>query len=160
MDNGNAELIERFYAAFADHDGDTMAACYAPQAHFWDPVFTDLEAGEPGAMWQMLTQRATDLKIELLDHQVQGDTGTAHWVAHYTFQTGRKVRNDVHATFTFADGLIVDHKDSFDLWEWTRQALGLPGKLLGWSPIIQGPVRRKARAQLDAYLAGKDAAVD
>src|SRR5215207_6314939 len=42
MAHPNDELVERFYGAFARGDGDAMAACYAPGAHFSDPVFTDL----------------------------------------------------------------------------------------------------------------------
>ncbi|MFT4048815.1 MAG: nuclear transport factor 2 family protein [Solirubrobacterales bacterium] len=42
----NAKLIERFYAAFASRDGETMAACYAPDATFSDPVFPDLSGYE------------------------------------------------------------------------------------------------------------------
>ena len=33
------ETIERFYKAFAELDAKTMAACYAPDASFEDPVF-------------------------------------------------------------------------------------------------------------------------
>lgn len=65
MSNPNDELIQRFYAAFARYDGDTMAACYAPGAHFSGPVFTDLSTAEPGAMWRMLTGRAEDLEVKL-----------------------------------------------------------------------------------------------
>jgi len=36
------EIITRFYTAFAARDHDTMAHCYAADAHFTDPVFTDL----------------------------------------------------------------------------------------------------------------------
>jgi ketosteroid isomerase-like protein len=39
---GEVELIERFYAAFGRKDGDAMAACYAPDARFSDPVFGEL----------------------------------------------------------------------------------------------------------------------
>ena len=48
---------------------------------------------------------------------------------------------------------IIEHRDDFDLWAWTRMALGLPGVLLGWTPIIQGKVRKTAGAGLDAYMA-------
>src|SRR5436190_21882117 len=106
------ELIQRFYGAFDKHDGDAMAACYAPDAHFWDPVFQDLTGTEAGAMWRMLTGRAEDLRVELVAHGAGDDAGSAHWIAHYTFtQTGRKVVNDIHATFKFKDGLIADHHD-------------------------------------------------
>jgi hypothetical protein len=32
-------------------------------------------------------------------------------------------------------------------------ALGLPGLLLGWTPLVQSAVRRRARASLDDFLA-------
>ena len=144
------ELIQRFYAAFARRDGDEMAACYAPDAHFEDPVFTDLNGDEPGQMWRMLTERAEDLEIELVEHAADGETGTARWIAHYTFgQTGRKVVNDVRATFRFEGGLIKDHHDEFDFTRWARQAIGVMGLL----PPVRSAVRRRARAGLDEFIA-------
>lgn len=44
----NAELITRFYTSLARHDGADMAACYAGEATFSDPVFTGLSGQEPG----------------------------------------------------------------------------------------------------------------
>jgi ketosteroid isomerase-like protein len=151
--NADDELIERFYGAFAQRDGAAMAACYAPDVHFSDPVFTDLHGPEAGAMWRMLTERGTDLRVELLEHSAQGDGGSAHWRAHYTFsQTGRSVVNDARATLRFGDGLIVDHVDDFDFHRWARQALGPSGLLLGWTPLLRSAVRRKARAGLDEFM--------
>lgn len=143
------ELVRRFYAAFDAHDGDAMAACYAPDAHFWDPVFGDLHGAEPGAMWRMLTARAPDLRVELAEHSVDGDTGNAHWIARYTFsQTGRPVVNDIRATFRFSDGLIAEHRDDFDFTRWARQAIGIAGLL---TPV-RAAVRRKARAGLADFM--------
>ena len=156
MSDANRGLIERFYDAFARRDGDAMAACYAPDATFSDPVFTDLRGEEPGAMWRMLTARATDLRIELREHDADGDRGSARWIAHYTFtQTGRPVVNDVQASFRFRDGLIAEHTDRFDFHRWSRQALGTSGLLLGWTPILRSAVRRRARGGLDEFMAGK-----
>ena len=153
MAHPNDELIQRFYGAFARHDGDAMAACYAPDARFSDPVFTDLRGEEPGAMWRMLTGRAEDLKVELVEHGAEDEHGTAHWLADYTFtSTGRKVHNDVRAVFRFEDGLIADHQDSFSFYAWARQALGPAGLALGWTPIVRGKVQREARAGLDEFL--------
>ena len=102
MTGSDNQLIERFYAAFAAHDGATMAACYAPDARFSDPVFPDLRGDQPGNMWRMLTGASDDLRIELLEHEASDDHGSAHWRAHYTFtQTGRPVVNDVRASFRF-----------------------------------------------------------
>ncbi len=153
MADPNDELIQRFYSAFARHDGDTMAACYAPGARFSDPVFIDLRGEEPGAMWRMLTGRAEDLEVTLSDHQAAGERGSAHWLADYTFSTGRRVHNDVHAEFRFEHGLITEHRDSFSFYAWVRQALGPAGLALGWTPILRGKVQRQARAGLDEFLA-------
>jgi ketosteroid isomerase-like protein len=154
MAHPNDELVQRFYDAFARHDGDAMAACYAPDARFSDPVFTDLKGEEPGAMWRMLTGRAQDLEVRLEEHDAGDERGSAHWLADYTFRTGRKVHNDVRAEFVFRDGLIAEHRDSFSFYAWSRQALGPPGLLLGWTPVVRGKVQKEARAGLDEFMAG------
>jgi len=101
-------------------------------------------------MWRMLTSRATDLKIELHEHEAGDASGSAHWIARYTFSTGRPVVNDIRASFRFGeDGLIADHVDEFDFGKWARQALGPKGALIALLP----PLRKKARAQALAQLA-------
>ena len=142
-------MIERFYAAFDRKDGDAMAACYAPDARFSDPAFGELRGREVGEMWRMLTGRAKDLAIELREH----DATSAHWIARYTFSTGRKVVNDVHATFVFRDGLIAEHDDRFSFHAWSRQALGPVGLLLGWTPLLRAKVRSQARGDLEKFMA-------
>ena len=138
------ELIDRFYAAFDRKDGDAMAACYAPDARFSDPAFGELRGAEPGAMWRMLTAQARDLSVELVERSADATTGSAHWIARYTFtQTGRSVVNDVRARFRFADGLIAEHDDAFSFHRWARQALGPPGLLLGWTPVLRASVRKR-----------------
>jgi ketosteroid isomerase-like protein len=155
----NESLIERFYASFAERDGAAMASCYSPDVQFSDPVFANLRGAEAKAMWRMLTERATDLRLELLEREANGNRGSAHWRAHYTFsQTGRPVVNDVRASFRFAGGQIVEHRDEFDFHRWARQALGPVGLLLGWTPLLQASVRRRARAGLEEYRAGESRA--
>jgi uncharacterized protein len=150
----NELLIESFYAAFAERDGAGMEACYTPDVRFSDPVFTELHGAEAGAMWRMLTERATDLRVELLEREAEDGQGSARWRATYTFtQTGRPVGNDVRASLRFADGLIAEHVDDFDFYRWARQALGPTGLLLGWTPLIRSAVRRRARAGLEEFLA-------
>ncbi len=152
--HAHAELIETFYTAFQRRDGDAMAACYHPEIRFSDPVFPDLRGERAGGMWQMLTGRAKDLKIEFRDVQADDEAGRAHWDASYTFSaTGRHVDNHIDATFRFRDGKIVQHDDVFSFWAWSRQALGVPGLLLGWTPLIQGKVRKTAGVSLDAFMA-------
>jgi ketosteroid isomerase-like protein len=148
----NKETIERLYAAFAARNGTAMTACYAPGAHFQDPAFGDLEGEDVGAMWRMLTGRARDLEIDLRGHEADEKAGTAHWVARYTFSTGRRVENDVHARFRFDDaGLITDHVDDFDFRKWASQALGPKGHLVALLPPLRAKARAQALAQLTAY---------
>ena len=153
----NRNSIASFYAAFGAGDGDAMAARYAPDATFKDPAFGTLTGEEAGDMWRMLTARASDLTIELPEHDADGDSGTAHWIAHYTFaQTGRFVVNDIHARFRFgADGRFAEHIDDFSFHKWSKQALGTPGTLLGWTPILPAMTQKKARAQLAAFQASR-----
>jgi ketosteroid isomerase-like protein len=154
MAHPNEELLDRFYGAFNERDGETMAACYAPHAVFADPVFPNLNGQEAGDMWRMLTGRAEDLRVELPERSADDSSGTARWIAHYTFaQTGRPVVNDIRAAFRFADGRIVEHRDQFSFHRWARQALGPVGLLLGWTPLLQAKVQRQARAGLDAFRA-------
>lgn len=150
--NANEQLIKRFYEAFQKKDGAAMAACYHPDVQFSDPVFTDLRGARAGAMWKMLTGRAKDLRIEFRDVQATDKVGAAHWEAWYTFSTGNKVHNIIEAHFEFRDGLIVRHKDTFDLQAWARQALGLMGRILGGTDMLQNKVRAQAAKGLDEYL--------
>ena len=129
-----------------------MTACYASGAHFRDPAFGDLHGDDVGAMWRMLTGRATDLKIELHEHEADEASGSAHWIARYTFgATGRPVVNDIQARFEFADGRIADHVDEFNFRNWAKQALGPSGHLIAIVPPLRGKVRAKALAQLEDF---------
>jgi ketosteroid isomerase-like protein len=153
--HANAALIERFYTAFANRDHATMAACYAPDATFEDEVFT-LRGKEIAAMWHMLTATARDFSLTFNGVEANDATGKAHWEAKYIFsKTGRPVLNVIDATFTFKDGLIATHRDRFGFWTWSRQSLGLPGLLLGWSSFLQGKVRATAAEGLAKFISGR-----
>ena len=152
--SSNVALIERFYTAFQKRDADTMAACYADDVEFSDPVFPSLHGARAGGMWKMLCSRGADLEIEFRDVVADESKGAAHWEARYTFTaTGRKVHNVIEARFTFLAGKIVRHVDEFDFWRWSRQALGPAGLLLGWTPLVKNATRKKAGEALDQYLA-------
>jgi ketosteroid isomerase-like protein len=149
----NAKIIQTFYERFRARDGEGMAACYAPDVVFSDPVFPRLEGERAGAMWKMLTGRAADLDITFDGITADDTKGSANWTARYTFsQTGRPVVNVIRASFRFANGKIVQHDDLFDFWKWSRQALGPIGLLLGWSPIVRRKVQTTAGAALEKYV--------
>lgn len=147
--------IERFYTAFAQLDGDAMQACYAEDARFDDEAFSLRGRREVGGMWRMLTSATKAKGREHWKLQVsQVTANSAHWEAHYKFSaTGRLVLNKIDARFEFnPQGLITRHRDSFDFWTWSRQALGTPGLLLGWSPFLKAKVRATAAGNLKRFL--------
>lgn len=148
------KIMENFYQSFARLDAKAMVSLYHPDTLFNDPVFVDLNAEEVKAMWQMLIDRSKgELVIEY--HSLIGDEEVAQctWEAKYTFsKTGREVHNIIHSTMEFKDNQIITHTDHFNFWRWSGMALGTPGKLLGWTPIIKGKVQKMARKSLDDYL--------
>jgi hypothetical protein len=155
----NQQTLERFYGAFARLDSATMAQCYAPDAVFEDEVFTLRGIRQVGGMWQMLCEatkaKGADVwKLAYSGIEADANAGRAHWEADYRFSaTGRMVHNVIDAAVTFnPQGLIATHRDRFDFWSWSRQALGLPGVLLGWTPMLREKVRGQAAANLQKHL--------
>lgn len=152
----HAALISRFYEAFSRLDAEAMAACYSDNVVFSDPVFGELRGRDASDMWRMLTSRAKDFSLRYDAVRADERTGGAHWVATYLFsQTGRTVINDIQARFVFRDGKICEHHDHFDLWRWSRQALGAKGTLLGWTPLVRNAIRAQAQKGLKAFQAGR-----
>ena len=148
----NKALIEHLYTAFKQKDHATMAECYHPEAYFRDEAF-ELTGKEIGAMWHMLCLRGKDMTLEFSVEDQAGKI-TAHWEPKYSFsQTGRFVHNIIDAEFEFKDGLIIKHIDSFNFWSWSRQALGAPGLLLGWTPLLRNKVSKMAMGNLRKFMA-------
>lgn len=149
----NAALIQQFYTAFAAKDYRVMQQAYHADAMFSDPVFQKLSSEEVKAMWQMLITSAKDLELSCSDISADEKQGRCVWQAWYTFTaTGRKVHNIIYASFEFKEGKIFRHNDHFDLWRWSRMALGMPGVLLGWSALIRNKVRKTARKRLEKFM--------
>lgn len=149
----NRGLIERFYTAFQDKDAAGMNACYAPDIRFRDPVFEQLSGDRARGMWSMLNAADSGLELTYTIGSVSADEGEATWVANYNFSaTGRAVENHVTSHFWFADGLIKRQEDTFSLYRWASQALGPQGMLLGWTPMVQGAIRKRAAGNLNKFL--------
>ncbi|MCJ7780425.1 MAG: hypothetical protein MUQ27_06325 [Acidimicrobiia bacterium] len=55
--------------------------------------------------------------------------------------------------FVFQVGLVSRHTDTFDLWKWTRTAIGPAGIALGWSGPFQSRVRAPAMGGLRKFVA-------
>jgi len=149
----NEQLLHQFYQAFHRKDYAAMNACYHPEATFHDPVFNDLKGGQIRAMWHMLCQSATDLRVICTGVTADAGRGQSSWEAIYPFSaTGRQVHNRVTSEFTFRDGLIYTQKDRFNLHKWTGMAMGPAGTLLGWLPSFKRTLRSKAGRNLAVFV--------
>lgn len=142
-------VLHTFYTAFAQRDWAVMGGCYHPDARFSDPVFPDLDAQGVRAMWKMLLSGKSDLCISFNVLREDAKGGRVEWDAYYTFsRTGRKVHNKITSTFVLKDGLIIEQRDRFSFWRWSRQALGLSGTLFGWTSKLRRKVRDTAASAL------------
>ena len=158
--NLNQQLITRFYTAFQQLDFKTMQECYHDDAVFFDPVFQDLNAYEVRNMWEMLCRQSKDLSLQFSEVEADDEYGTCKWVASYSFsRSGNKVINRIKAYFKFHEGKIVEHTDDFDLWKWSRQALGVSGWLFGWTEFFQKKIRASAQNKLLHFLESKSSAM-
>lgn len=150
----HTEIINRFYTAFQQLDYKTMQSCYSDDAVFSDPAFGLLDTAHTRAMWEMLCKRAKDFSlvygnIQLLDEEY----ATCDWTASYVFSaTGRRVVNKVRAHMRLKDGKIIEHSDAFAIYRWSRQALGIPGLLFGWTAWMNRRVQKQARASLEKFI--------
>lgn len=147
------ELLTKFYTAFQNADAEGMASCYHENVTFEDPAFGELKGKRAGDMWRMLLSRAgagSDITFKVIHADKAG--GEVKWEAKYTFtQTGRKVHNKITARFKFQDGLIVDHRDKFNFWKWSRMALGTMGTFLGWTPFFRKKISTTINKALDKF---------
>jgi ketosteroid isomerase-like protein len=149
----NAQLIDRFYASFRKRDARSMADCYLPDATFRDPIF-EVQGRAVADMWSMLCERGRDLTLDWRVVAADDASGAAHWEPRYTFTvTGRPVHNIIDSRFTFRDGRIATHVDSFSLWRWSRMALGAKGVALGWAPFVKNAIRSEARRNFERWRA-------
>jgi hypothetical protein len=146
-------LIERFYSGLQKRDWKAMSQVYHLEIFFYDPVFGNLEGPEVGKMWEMLLSGAGELDLQFGNIAADEGYGSCRWTASYIFSlTGRKVVNKGKAMFRFEDGKIIEHQDVWSFWRWSRQALGWKGLLFGWTSVLQGAVRKRARSRLEKFM--------
>lgn len=149
----NENTIIKFYTAFSNGNADQMYECYHPDVQFEDPVFGLLKGDEVSKMWKMLIDKSKgNIRIDFAEIKADEYSGSAHWIATYNFsKTNRKVINSIHAQFQFQNGLIIKHTDNFDLWKWSKQALGYKGLLFGWTGFMQKKIQKEALSALKNY---------
>ena len=150
-------IADRFYAALAQRDAEGVAACYADDAVFSDPVFGELRGEAVRDMWRMLLGRSSGdmtTSIVRLGGSADGTTLQMHVTIDYTFsRTGNRVSNRIATFMMFRDGRIARQTDDFDFYRWARQAFGIAGWAAGWMPAFRRKVQSEAAAGLARFQA-------
>jgi ketosteroid isomerase-like protein len=151
----NENNIHQFYSAFSRGDVNSMFKFYSPDVKFRDPIFGLLVGKDVFSMWSMLIKKSKgDIQISLSNVKADEFLGSAIWTATYYYRaTNRKVVNRISASFHFKDGFIIKHTDDYDIWKWSKQALGLTGYLFGWTGYMQRKINKKALLSLIKYKA-------
>lgn len=148
---------EQFYTSFNLCDSETMNALYADSVSFSDPAFGWLNDQDVRDMWSMLcsSQKGKKFKVSFVVKSVKPKKVEVFWEAWYTFSiTGKSVHNQIKSTLFFNDkGLIFKQIDRFSLHRWSRQAMGLTGTLLGWTPFFKSGLQKRSKAALKKYQA-------
>lgn len=148
------ELLQKFYNSFSAGNAEEMIDCYHDSVIFHDPAFGTLKGNSVKYMWEMLlSKKDTDFKIDYKILKADEKYGEVYWIAHYNYgPKKRKVVNKVTASFEFKDGKILRHTDDFNLWNWSKQALGTSGFLLGWSSYMRDQIQKKTGKILSSYI--------
>lgn len=148
------EIINKFYTSFTEGNSEGMVKFYHKDIVFQDPVFGRLEGDKAFKMWEMLlSKKKDDTKISFDNIQASSEKAQANWVAEYYYgESKRKVINKVSANFKFKDGKIIEHIDTFDLWKWTQQALGILGYLIGWTPFMKSKIQKTTNENLNKFI--------
>ena len=139
--------LTHFYDALARRDGAAMAARYAPEATFEDPVFR-LHGDDFGPMSTSLLSRARELRLSYTILDVGPGSGVVELTARYLFGGRRPVVNAIVSEIVFDGDRIARQVDRFDFARWAAQALGPAGRLFGRFDWFRRSVSRRARRSL------------
>ncbi|MCY2688258.1 nuclear transport factor 2 family protein [Salinimicrobium sp. TH3] len=154
MQHPNEKIILEFFQAFQKGNAKAMNACYHKNVVFYDPVFGHIKGDRVRAMWYMLLEKSGgELNISFSEIQANDYNGSARWTASYYYgPSRRRVVNEVVGTFYIQNGKILQHTNHFDLWNWSRQALGFKGFLMGWTKSMKLEIQQESSKMLSRYI--------
>lgn len=136
------QVARKFYEAFEARDYVAMEPLYAPNVKFEDAIFKHKNRDGAMRMWRKILGDPAQNVFKYELKRMEGDVAIGVWTADYKV-FGRPVHNVIESRMTVRDGKIVEHRDSFDLARWARQALPIGG--LADSRFVQGALRHVLR---------------
>ena len=127
-----------------------------PDAHFNDPVFGDLTGEEAGAMWRMLTGRATTSASSCAS--TRPTSRPAPRTGSRATRSPRPACRRQRRAGRVPIRRRADHRAHrpLQLLALVAPGAGPSGTALGWTPLLRRKVGANARAGLDAFMARGD----
>jgi hypothetical protein len=123
------------------------------------PIFPKLEGVQIKSVWSMIMAGARDFSVHYEILSFDETHVRVSWTALNRFSaTNRPVKNQVMTELMLSsptpggnEGKILSQSDVFDFYRWARQALGMPGTLLGWMPWFQKQIQTKSSEKLASF---------
>ena len=148
----NEKTIHQFFKALENRDYKTMQNCYEKSAVYNNQVMGLLDFGSTKAMWQQMCTSLTNLETSYTTIQeLDEEYATCLWEEQY-INNGKLISKKNKAYFRFENGLIIEHTDGFNFYDWCKQTKGVVGWLFGWSTFMQKRIQKKARTSLINYM--------
>lgn len=147
MENNSQEVksLNDFFNFFKKADYKNMIKFYNEKATFSDPVFKNLSKAEIDKMWTFLLKNKKEKDINLKYELIDGKNLIVKWECTYLFgRKNQKVYNQVTSKFKFSEDKIIEQIDDFDFKNWSKQSLGLIGKIFGNKKWFNKLVSKKA----------------
>lgn len=148
----NETTIHLFFQSLEKRDYKTLQSCYGKNAVYNNPVMGLLDTDTTNAMWQLVCTCIPDIKTSYTDIQeLDEEYATCLWKEQY-INTGKLISKKNKAYFRFENGLIIEHTDGFNFYDWCKQTKGVVGWLFGWTNFMQKRIQKKERNKLIAYI--------
>lgn len=130
------QTSEHLFDALVRRDVRRLGALYLPDATFADPVLGELPRGAVTSMWSAFLAHVDSFELTVVERSVSVHVADVRWRADYRVSaTGRRVSLDLATRLVCLGPRISRHEDRYDSWAWARMVHGMPGLILGWSPL-------------------------
>jgi len=148
----NEKTIHQFFRALENRDYETLLSCYSNNAVYNNPIMGLLDIETAKAMWELVCTCIPDLKTNYSDIQeLDEEYATCLWEEEYIYNENL-IYIKKKAYFRFENGLIIEHTDGFNFYDWCKRINGVVGWLFGWSNFMQKRIQKKERNKLIAYI--------
>ena len=147
------DLINRFYIIVEEGSLNSINDIYTGSVVYFDPMFEMLENDKVLAMWHLLSEMRSNLKIEIGNINDEGDGYyTCRHTDTYIFSPNSKQIVMVSTgNFKIENGRITEHSEGFSLHKWATQAYGLWANVVGWNRWYQQNIKNEMRRKLLSY---------